>query len=312
MIKKVMLVLILVGNLYASIEDEVDAKRFEHKNGTLIDHFSGMQWQDNDESKSTKKTWKDAKNYCSTLTLDGKSDWRLPSLSELRYLVDFRDKLHKLPTDTYWSSEDFYHSGASSSGMEARVVRFGLSGYSWRSYGKVDDFYIDAKMNVRCIKGNKYTKLTYINSRVEQTRIDQINNAYEMEYNKQKEIGTVRAYKLFIKSYPNAPQIKDAQDKISIIAYGKAIKQWKIQPLVNFIHEYPESTFVEYAIEDIYKFVKNKNNIQDYIWFVKEFPNTHQTQETRKKIYRLEFVNVENQDNISGYEWFIKTYPKAS
>ena len=73
--------------------------------------FDTLEWQDNKRSKSLKKTWKEAKQYCSLLSLNGKDDWRLPTVKELQNIVNIRrkkpaidDSFKYTATKNYWSS----------------------------------------------------------------------------------------------------------------------------------------------------------------------------------------------------------------
>jgi len=59
------------------------------RSGEIVtDNITKLQWQDNEEAKTVKKNWEDAKSYCSALSLGGKSDWRLPTPKELMMIVD--------------------------------------------------------------------------------------------------------------------------------------------------------------------------------------------------------------------------------
>ena len=52
------------------------------KTGNIVtDSATGLEWQD--DAVGTKTTWQDAIARCEALTLDAKSDWRLPNLNEL-------------------------------------------------------------------------------------------------------------------------------------------------------------------------------------------------------------------------------------
>jgi formylglycine-generating enzyme required for sulfatase activity len=82
---------------------------------TWKDPKTGLEWQCESPGEMT---WHDAQEYVRSLVLDGKDDWRLPTLTELESLLDrtkarpegrppmreefpFRDEL------PYWSSTTF-------------------------------------------------------------------------------------------------------------------------------------------------------------------------------------------------------------
>lgn len=54
-------------------------------NRTWIDPFSGYQWQQ--KSSARTMTWAESMTYCTDLRLGGHTDWRLPTISELRSLI---------------------------------------------------------------------------------------------------------------------------------------------------------------------------------------------------------------------------------
>jgi hypothetical protein len=56
-------------------------------NGTVVDAEAGLMWQ---KELSPKTDWAAARAYCSGLSYGGYNDWRLPSVEELRRLVDYR------------------------------------------------------------------------------------------------------------------------------------------------------------------------------------------------------------------------------
>jgi len=69
----------------------------DNLNGTVIDKKTGLTWQkcsaglNNDATctgTATNHQWVDSINYCSVLTLAGKT-WRLANVNELRSLIDF-------------------------------------------------------------------------------------------------------------------------------------------------------------------------------------------------------------------------------
>lgn len=90
-----------------------------YKEPTLIDQKTNLEWQDN--TQLSKRNWDDANAYCSNLKLNGKSDWRLPTIYELQSVVDIqqykpavKNTFNNILPESYWSStlynEDFKHA----------------------------------------------------------------------------------------------------------------------------------------------------------------------------------------------------------
>lgn len=67
----------------------------DNGNGTVTDLNTGLVWQQGDEQNDCKigsddcYTWQEAVDYCNVLSLPGCSAWRLPTLPELKTLVDY-------------------------------------------------------------------------------------------------------------------------------------------------------------------------------------------------------------------------------
>lgn len=99
---------------------ELAQNRFVRSNDVLTDYLTQMQWQDefvvkkghyDKNSKSSIHTWDEAKQYCENSTLDGKNDWRLPSISELRQAFKIKEHFKYMSDVNYPSStfgEDYY------------------------------------------------------------------------------------------------------------------------------------------------------------------------------------------------------------
>ena len=75
---------------------------------TIKDNYTGLIWQREDDG--TKRTWKEAINYCNNLFLAGLK-WRLPTQKELYYLADVSKykpaidtKYFNVKNYSYWSS----------------------------------------------------------------------------------------------------------------------------------------------------------------------------------------------------------------
>ncbi len=53
--------------------------------GIVVDHEYGIQWQD--DTNHTDE-WLGAIDYCETLELGGKNDWRMPNINELLFMIE--------------------------------------------------------------------------------------------------------------------------------------------------------------------------------------------------------------------------------
>ncbi len=82
---------------------------------TWKDPKTGLEWQ---AESPGEMTWHQAKKYAASLSLDGKDDWRLPTLAELETLLDrtqarsdgrapMREEVPFRDERSYWSSTTF-------------------------------------------------------------------------------------------------------------------------------------------------------------------------------------------------------------
>lgn len=115
---------------------------------TVTDTVSGLEWQ-----KATAPgtyTWQAALAYCEGLSLDGKTDWRLPDQNELRSLVDYSryspaiDPVFGATTvsSNYWSSTTYA----------------GSTDYAWLVYFSNGNVFSDVKSSsyyVRAVRGGQ-------------------------------------------------------------------------------------------------------------------------------------------------------------
>ena len=91
----------------------------DNGNGTVSDTSTGLMWQQ-DTARDTEgnydpMTWEEALAYCESRTIGGHTDWRLPTIKELRSLVDYTqydpaiDKVRfpNTVSSYYWSSTTY-------------------------------------------------------------------------------------------------------------------------------------------------------------------------------------------------------------
>lgn len=60
----------------------------DNGNGTITDRLTGLMWDQNGNRAGGSRTWDQALSDCSSLSLGGHSDWRLPNYSELESLIN--------------------------------------------------------------------------------------------------------------------------------------------------------------------------------------------------------------------------------
>jgi len=78
----------------------------------IVDNKTKLEWQNEAVNKTETKSWEDAIAYCENLNLDGKTDWRLPNINELKSLVDYSKSIPTIvlnleattESDRYWTS----------------------------------------------------------------------------------------------------------------------------------------------------------------------------------------------------------------
>ena len=58
----------------------------DNGDGTVTDKVTGLMWQQ--ETPKNKMTWEQAVSYCKGLNLAGHNDWRLPTIKELKSIVE--------------------------------------------------------------------------------------------------------------------------------------------------------------------------------------------------------------------------------
>jgi len=107
--KKVLSIFIIVGlSSFGFASDRFvrdDAKE------VVIDTAMNLVWQDNSDTKTIKKSWEEAIDYCESLSLGGYDNWYLPNINQLYSIVDksrynpaIEPTFQNIAIDHYWSS----------------------------------------------------------------------------------------------------------------------------------------------------------------------------------------------------------------
>ncbi len=99
-----------------------------HDDGTVTDTKTGLMWQQQEEAETF--TWDDAMQYAKTSNFAGYSYWRLPTIDELKSLLDEKYKPTINPLAFPNTSEDLFWSSSPYADSDAWSVNF----YSGDSY----------------------------------------------------------------------------------------------------------------------------------------------------------------------------------
>jgi len=120
---------------------------FSRSTTTVTDNNSMLEWQDN--TTAAKLKWEDAINYCENLTLNGKSDWRLPNINELFSITEHSKGSPTINSIFKNTTEGFYWSSTSYSGD---------SSYAWVvsfEYGSNTYYSKQKSYSVRCVRAGR-------------------------------------------------------------------------------------------------------------------------------------------------------------
>jgi hypothetical protein len=111
----------------------------------IFDKVTGLVWQQLDDN--SQRSWNDAWDYCQDLELDGKTDWRLPSIDELMSIVHYGNFAPAINTVVFPGTKSAYYWSMTTSAFvseRAWMVYF-VNGYLFTS-SKEDPGY------ARCVR----------------------------------------------------------------------------------------------------------------------------------------------------------------
>jgi len=121
------------------------ARNYAREKSIVTDKATGLMWQD--YVKSSLMHWSNAGTYCSSLSLGGHRDWRLPALEELKTLGDrsrnnraIHSVFQHMTSQNYWSATPFVGDASSAWGVDF------LDGYDHIDKASV-------QYAVRCVRG---------------------------------------------------------------------------------------------------------------------------------------------------------------
>ena len=113
--KKNILGLLLIIGMSANLVADDRFVRDDIKE-VVVDSATNLMWQDNADTKTGTKTWKEAIDYCEDLTFSGYDDWHLPNYNELWSIVDkergkpsIYQTFKNIINSEYWTSTTDLH-----------------------------------------------------------------------------------------------------------------------------------------------------------------------------------------------------------
>jgi len=132
--KKIILGLMLIT---ASINTPAGELTRDNFTELVTDSTNNIMWQDNTAASPNAHQWAEGINLCEALTLGSYDNWRLPTINELRSIVDYGESnpaiynvFRNARANIYWSSTtvgdnhgrawriDFARGTASSTGVK--------------------------------------------------------------------------------------------------------------------------------------------------------------------------------------------------
>lgn len=117
-----------------------------------VTKINGLMWQDEpltpdefiapmyNRNHGKVGNWEHAKGYCSSLTLNGHNDWRLPDYETLKALYENSSQLTNVFTGYYWSSSSYVD----------------ISSYAWNVYFFNDKEELLVPVSKYDTRGNNY------------------------------------------------------------------------------------------------------------------------------------------------------------
>ena len=109
------------------IAQSASAEIVKNSKNTLKDTKTNYIWQDTKETKTNKRTFSEAVEYCKNLELDGRKSWELPGFMELFSIIDTKrynpsisKSFKNITPKDYWTTKTFGNATSN----EAFVVNF--------------------------------------------------------------------------------------------------------------------------------------------------------------------------------------------
>jgi hypothetical protein len=132
----------------------------DNGDGTVTDNNTGLMWQQ--QMDDTLTTWSGALAYCSSLTLAGYTDWKLPSKTKLVSIADYGVPSPGPSIHPIFMQQKTHYSGFYTSTPVAGAP----PGTAWVVYFASGGFQPDNDGigYARCVRGDKYPAQNFIDN----------------------------------------------------------------------------------------------------------------------------------------------------
>jgi hypothetical protein len=147
---KVVTILVQTGQVVQDENVVVSRVFIDNKNGTITDTRTGLMWQQ-DGKASGELNWQNAMNYCKNLRLAGYSDWRAPTINELKKLFNItvgdgetgseRNRAAYLNNNGFKNVQSDYYWSASTNVNNTPNAWFVYMHYGYVYYNPETSFY---------------------------------------------------------------------------------------------------------------------------------------------------------------------------
>lgn len=107
---------------------------------------NSLIWQDNKEALDIKKSFEEAKRYCSSLNLAGFSDWVLPNFHELDSITDEKEFAPSIKRGFKYVSKNLYWTSNSHADFPSTAWNISFNN------GSISPSPESLKYSVRCVR----------------------------------------------------------------------------------------------------------------------------------------------------------------
>ena len=112
----------------------------------VVDVKRALMWQDTSKNNSLQKSWRSAKRFCSRMKFQGFKDWRLPTIRELKTIID-KGKYNSAIKEGFMHYTPYFY-WTSSINSNYRSYAWNVSFYK----GSTSSFNKSSMYYVRCVR----------------------------------------------------------------------------------------------------------------------------------------------------------------